>query len=249
MAENTVDTPQVISAIAAFLDEGQVAPHLDRLRRALPNDAKIYIAGGALRNIIMTLVRGQAPPTRDLDLFIGAVAKDYPLAKRLAAATLERTELGGLRWRPESSSYVYDICLLPNFHIIAKYRLAPTLSNFLATIDFTVNAVTFDINTHRFVERGCRSAIAHRLIDFNTTYMINKAILAYRIVLIRHKTGFRLTRPTFTFLKHQIDFNGLNTLRTMFIAKQGKAMAAGLIADYDRICAFNRYGDYIAHHG
>ncbi len=248
MVKNTVHTAQAISAIANFIDSDDITPHLDRLRRALPKDAKIYIAGGALRNVIMTLVHGQAPPTRDVDLFIGAIAKDFPLAERLSAAALEHTELGGLRWRPQSSAYVFDICLLPHFHIIAKFRLAPTLQNFMTAIDFTVNAIVFDIDTRNLFERGCRHAILQRMIDFNTTYMISKTMLAYRIVLIRHKTGFRLARPTFIFLKHQIDFEGLNALRTLFGAKQGKTMAATLMADYDRICAFNYYSDYIAQH-
>jgi len=240
-----VDYNNIESAIQAFLGDADTKPNLDRLREYLPPKAGIFIAGGAIRNIIINIIHGNAPLTRDIDLFIGWIEKDYPLGKNLAGENIQKTDLGGLRWYPSSSDYVYDISLLPNFIIIDKYKLAPTINNLLTSIDFTVNAVIYDVVYKEFYEQGCISSIKKRIIKFNTQRFASKLMLAYRIFLIRHKTGFFLSQRVFTYVKSQIDLDLLIDLKTLFIAKQGKKKAEALMNDYDYICRFRKYSDYI----
>ena len=239
------DHKNIDSAVQAFLEGADVKPNFDRLRECLPPKADIFMAGGAIRNIIINIIHGNAPPTRDIDLFIGGVEKDYPLEKDLAGENIQKTDLGGLRWYPSSSGYAYDISMLPKFIIIEKYRLAPTMNTLLTSIDFTVNAVIFDVVRKKLYEQGCLSSIKKRIIEFNTQRFASKLILAYRIILIRHKTDFLLSQRVFAYVKNRIDLDLLNDLKTLFIEKQGKKTAEVLIADYDHICWFRKYSDYI----
>jgi hypothetical protein len=239
------DHNKVISAIEAFLGDAAIKPNIDRLRQCFPPTAELLVAGGAIRNTIIELIHGKAPPTADIDLFVGGVTKDYPLEKYLAGENIRKTDLGGLRWLPPSGTYSYDISLLPNFIIIAKYKLAPTIDALLNSIDFTVNAAIYDVACKKFLEHGCLVAIKNRLIEFNTERMVSKLMLAYRIFLIRHKTGFLLSQRVFTFLKNQIDLTLLNDLKMLFIVKQGQRKAEDIISDFDHICRFHTYDEYI----
>jgi len=56
-----------------------IKQNLVRLRRRLPMGAGILIVGGAIRNIIIELIHGNAPETNDIDLFISGIPGDYPL--------------------------------------------------------------------------------------------------------------------------------------------------------------------------
>lgn len=240
-----VDHKNIDSAIQAFLKDADTKSNFGRLRECLPPEADIFMAGGSIRNIIINIIHGSAPITRDIDLFIGGVAKDYPLEKNLAGGNIQKTDLGGLRWHPSSSNYAYDISLLPNFIIIEKYKLAPTINNLLTSIDFTVNAVIYDVVYEKFYEQGCISSIKKRIIEFNTQRIASKVILAYRIFLIRHKTHFLLSQRVFTYVKNQIDLDLLIDLKALYIGKQGKKKAEALLADYDHVCRFGEYSDYI----
>ena len=163
----------------------------------------------------------------------------------MAGENIQKTDLGGLRWYPSSSNYAYDISLLPNFIIIEKYKLAPTLNNLLTSIDFTVNAVIYDVVYEKFYEQDCISSIKKRIIEFNNQRIASKLILAYRIFLIRHETDFLLSQRVFTYVKNQIDLDLLIDLKALFIGKQGKKKAEALLADYDHVCRFGEYSDYI----
>ncbi len=241
-----VEHKNIDSAIQTFLEDADAKPNLNRLRECLPPKADLFMAGGAIRNIIIKIIHGSAPPTCDIDLFIGGVEKDYPLEKALAGENTQITDLGGLRWYPSSSEYAYDISLLSKFIIIEKYQLAPTMNNLLTSIDFTVNAVIYDVVHKKIYEQGCLSSIKKQIIEFNTQRIASKLIRAYRIILIRHKTDFLLSQRVFTYIKSQIDLDLLNDLKVLFIQKQGKKITKALIADYDHVCRFRKYSDYIA---
>ncbi len=245
MTTADTDYKNIVSAIQAFLEEADAKPNFDRLRECLPPKADIFIAGGAIRNIIINIIHGSAPATPDIDLFIGGGERDFPLRKKLAGENIHKTDFGGLRWYPPSSDYAYDISLISNFIIIAKYGLAPTLHNLLASIDFTVNAVIYDVVREKFYEQDCISSIKKRIIEFNNQRLSSKLIRAYRIFLIRNKTDFSLSQRVFTYVKSQIDLDLLIDLKALYVGKQGKKKAEALLADYDHVCRFGEYSDYI----
>ncbi len=232
MEANSSDRVRIKTAIKALVSHPGIKQNLDRLRRWLPMGAGILIVGGAIRNIIIELIHGNAPKTNDIDLIISGIAGDYPLGDRLAGLNFRHTELGGLRWHLAETNYSFDICLLPNFIMIS--------------IDLTVNAVIYDVDHHILLERHSISAIENRMIGFNTHLMLNKLLLVYRVLLIRHKTGFSLSEPVYCFIKDQVDIDTLYRLKRLLEAKQGGTAAKMILQDYDRICSFRNYNDYSA---
>jgi hypothetical protein len=81
-------------------------------------------------------------------------------------------------------------------------------------------------------------------MDFNSTLFYNKKTTAYRILLIRYKCKFGLSRATFDFLKHEMDLETAVLLKRLFNAKLGRAMAVAIMKDYDRICKYRDYRQY-----
>lgn len=242
------DSPQLSAfkpAVNTFFSRKDIAGPLDYLKHCLPEGARLFVAGGAIRNVLIRAVHRSAPPTRDIDLFIGGLDPDVSLECTLGGQKKALTELGGLRWHPESSNLAFDLCRLTDFVIIKKYRLAPTLKSLLQTLDFDVNAVVFNVDSRRLYENGCLAAIRARRLDFNTTHRVSKLLLAYRILLIRFKTGFILAERVFDFLKYRLDLDTIRLLRGLLTGKLGKRMARAVLADYNRICHCADYPDYL----
>jgi hypothetical protein len=233
------------SAVDSFFTRPPLRARLDYLRACFPQEARFLVAGGAIRNLIIELIHGSAPPTRDIDLFIAAVDKDFALPQELTAGNIHPTELGGWRWQPRGCPYAFDLCLLPNFAIIAKYGLAPTLENLLQSVDFTVNAVVYDVAGRRLFEHHCISDISRRVIEFNTRRMATKLLHAYRVLLVGHKTGFRLSEKVFEFVRGQLDVDTLSSLKQLLSSKQGERTARLILNHYDRICRCADYGEYL----
>jgi len=240
-----INHKSVAAVVSTYLQRIDIRANLELLRRRLPPTAEMFFAGGAIRNLVIEMIHGGAPPTYDIDLFIGGVAGDEPLIDRLSGLDVRPTELGGWRWHPPESALAYNFCLLPNFIIIAKYRLAPTLANLLSSIDLTVNAVIYDIFSKKLYENRCINSIEQRIIDFNTRRLASQLLIVYRILLIHHKIGFRLSEQIFAFLKLQNNLETINALKPLLINKQGKAKTRAILAEYDRICRFHSYTDYL----
>jgi hypothetical protein len=245
MHPGAITHDSVAAAINVYLQRIDIRNNLGLLLRHLPPNAEVYVAGGAIRNLIIEMIHGGAPPIGDIDLFIGGISEGVDLNNRLSGLDVKPTELGGWRWRPTGSALAYDFCLLPNFIIITKYRLAPTLANLLASIDFNVNAAIYDVSNERLHEKRCIDAISKRIIDFNTRRLMNKLLLVYRILLINHKIRFRFSRQVFSYLKLQNDLETLNALKKLLVNKQGKSTSQAIISEYDEVCRFHSYAEYL----
>jgi hypothetical protein len=83
-------------------------------------------------------------------------------------------------------------------------------------------------------------------MNFNTTIVYDKALLAYRILLIHHKTGFALSGKIFDYVKNAVDLEVLNRLEAMLESKLGKPAAAAVMAEYEAICHGKTYREYLA---
>ncbi len=236
----------LVQAVVRFLECPDARDGLAWLTCHLPGTAEIFVAGGALRNIVMAAVYGRSPPTRDIDCFIGGLPKAFSLSDVFAHQSAEPTDLNGMRWHPVGSDLVFDLCLLPDFVVIEAAGWAPTFDNLLAGIDFTMNAIVYDVQRHRLVERGCRAAVRERTIAFNSRLIPDKGLIAYRILLMAHKTGFALAPPVFAFLRQQIPLETLTQVKGLLRAKQGKAAAQAIMADYNRLCHCPSYAAYLA---
>jgi hypothetical protein len=242
----TVTDRAIVLAVERFFQRSEIHGSLEYLSDRLPGSAEIVVAGGSIRNAIIELLHGHAPLTRDIDLFIGGLDSDFCLSDVLENQTVEPTALKGLRWYPVSSGLVFDLCLLPDFVVIDTYHLEPTMDNLLSGIDFTVNAILYDFRRKTLVEKGCTAAVRDRVIDFNSRLIPDKRLIAYRILLISHKTGFNLSERVFQFIKMRLELAALTHIKKLFRAKVGKRMAIAIMGDYDDLCKYPSYDAYLA---
>lgn len=242
----TVSDPGIVKAVVRFTAQPTVSRDLDLLQKKLPPNAAIFIAGGALRNIVMTALHGSAPPTVDIDIFIGGLRPDFALFQALAGEKLETTDLKGVRWHPGDSQFSFDLCRLQDFIVIEAGGFKPTRENLLRGIDFSINAIVYDCKHNILSERGCTADVRKRRIAFNSSVIPDKKLMGYRIVLMAHKTGFALSRTVFQFVRDRLDLETVIELKRLFKAKLGGAMATALMQTYDRICQSPAYDVYLA---
>ena len=100
----------------------------------MPPSAEIFVAGGSIRNLIINLLHGHAPPTRDIDIFIGGLDREFSLSGVLSDQTAEPTDLKGMRCIRFIGSGLRPL-LLVDFVVIDVGHLAPTMGNLLSGID------------------------------------------------------------------------------------------------------------------
>ena len=235
----------IVQAVERFFQRPEIHGNLEYLSHCLPGSAELFVAGGAIRNLIIDALHGHAPPTRDIDLFIGGLGVGFRLSLVLEDQTVEPTALKGLRWYPVSSALAFDLCLLPDFVVIDTYHLEPTMDNLLGGIDFTVNAILYDFKRKRLIEKGCTAAVRDRVIDFNSNRIPDKRLIAYRILLISHKTGFHLSERVFQFIKMRLELAAVTHIKKLFRAKVGKLMATAIMGDYNNLCKYPSYAAYL----
>jgi len=236
----------LVSAVREFFAQPSIRQPLEQLARRLPSRADVLVAGGALRNLFIAAIHGSAPPTCDIDVFIGGLPADFPLADALTGWALEVTDLQGLRWRPAASGYAFDLCLLPRFVVIERLGLSADLENFLLGIDFSVNAAVYQAKTGSVFQRGSIEAVKRRVIDFNSGLVADRDIMIYRNFLLAHKTGFQISEPVFTFLRRYLDLETMNWLDSVNRGKHGKKRAAAIRRDYEAVARASTYEGYLA---
>ena len=235
----------VVRSVKGFFQRPDIYRNLERLRRRLPASARLLIAGGAIRNLIITCMHGCAPATRDIDVFIDGLPHGFSIGSVLADQQAEETELHGIRWYPPMSPLAFDLCRLADFLVIRQGRWQPNLENLLNGIDFTMNAVVFDpCRAALIAQTGCVEAIGRRLIAFNSPLIPDRRLMGYRILLMGHKTGFVYDKPVFHYVRTQLDLDGLNHLKNLFTVKHGKQQAAVIMADYDALARLPSYSAY-----
>ena len=241
-----VNDKTIVPAVERFFQRPEIRGNLEFLSSRLPASAEIFVAGGSIRNLIIDVLHGHAPPTRDIDIFIGGLDHDFSLSGVLRDQAAEPTDLKGMRWYPVASALAYDLCRLADFVVIDTGHLEPTMENLLSGIDFTVNAVIYDYSRKMLFESGCAEAVRDRVIDFNSRLIPDKQLIAYRILLMAYKTGFNLSRPVFRYVKTQLDVATVIQLKGLFRAKVGKAMAAAIMGEYNALCKYPSYDAYLA---
>jgi tRNA nucleotidyltransferase/poly(A) polymerase len=241
------DKHAIEGKIAELISQHTVREALAYLADALPGGAVIYLVGGAIRNLTIEFFHHRRLSTDDIDLFVGGVAEDIHLAEIFPEERFVSTDLGGVRWKPAGSAYDIDICLLKDFIIIKKYRLDPRLENLLDSLDFTMNTVAFDIRSRRLHESNALADIQKQVMVFNTLRLYTKTTIAYRTLVLRHKTGFTLSQDVFDFVKKAIDLDTLMAVKQILNTRFGKNRMQAILDDYDGICSFGSFDDYRRH--
>jgi hypothetical protein len=244
MNEQNEKSEQFRQQLIEFVFQNDISKPVKFLIDALPQQACLIIMGGALRKFFIKQFYGDAPATRDIDMVIGSLGKEFELEKILTEEKFKNTDFGGLRWYPKDSAFSFDLSLLDNFLPIKKFHLEPDVETLLASIDFNVNALTFDVKKTQFHEKRAINAIKEKTIGFNAEKTYHKGLLAYRLLLIRHKIGFYLSREGFRFLKIALDLDMILWIKKTLKSKNGKKLSETILADYDRICLYKNYEEY-----
>jgi hypothetical protein len=245
---NVLTDPNFVQPVEQFFQRADIRGALNLLRDRLPPSARMLIVGGVLRNLFIDVLHGNAPLTRDVDIFIQGLDSGFPLDSLVRDQQIEQTDLKGVRWYPQASDLAFDLGVLADFIVIQHGHLEPNPENLLAGIDFTMNAVVYDSHRQRLLEKGCTAAIRDRLIDFNSRIIPYKLLMAYRILLMSYKTGFIFSEPVFLYMRNRLELETLTKLKKLFAAKVGKFKAAIIMELYTRLCRFHSYEDYRAAH-
>ncbi|BBO73504.1 hypothetical protein DSCW_09210 [Desulfosarcina widdelii] len=241
--------PKFVQPVERFFHHADIRGALNLLQDRLPASARILVVGGALRNLFIEVLHGRAPVTRDIDIFVDGLDSGFPLGSLLQDQQFERTDLKGVRWYPRGLDLAYDIGVLADFLVIRHGHLEPIPENLLTGIDFSMNAILYDPQHQRLMERGCTAAIRDRMIDFNSRIIPDKRLMAYRILLMGHKTGFIFSEPVFQYVRNRLALETLTELKRLFTTKIGKTKAAIIMESYTRLCRFHSYENYrVAHH-
>ena len=70
-------------------------------------------------------------------------------------------------------------------------------------------------------------------------------MIAYRTLLIRHKTDFTLSERMFAFLKNRLDLDALIHLRGLLIGKRGKVEGKQILKEFNSVITCRHYADYL----
>ncbi len=240
-ADRIENLPQLIGG---YVSRDEISGPMEYFASKLPAEADLYIVGGCLRNFVIGLIYGHSPPTADIDLVVGGLGGAFSLERALKNERFKTGDFEGVKWRPKNSSFSFDMCLLENFLPVKKFRLNPDPENLLRTIDFTVNALVFDFKKEILYEQNAVKAIRERTIGFNTDKIFDMRLLAYRLLLIRHKIGFHPSRQAFGFLRNAIGLDASAWIKDTLEANHGKEYAKKVMEDYDTICSCKDYEDY-----
>ena len=246
VSTSVLTDPKFIDPVEQFFQRADIRGALILLRDRLPASARMLVVGGALRNLFIDALHGNAPVTRDVDIFIQGLGTGLSLGAILRDQQIEQTDLKGIRWYPQGSDLAYDLGALADFLVIQHGHLEPTPENLLAGIDFSMNAILYDPQNQQVMEKGCTAAIRKRMIDFNSRIIPDKRLMAYRILLMGHKTGFIFSEPVYQYVRNRLDLEALTDLKRLFTAKIGKTRAAIIMESYTRLCQFHSFKDYRA---
>lgn len=91
---------------------------------------------------------------------------------------------------------------------------------------------------------GAIQDIKRRLMEFNSRKLFSRPLTAYRILLLRLKTGFRLSSSVFRYIKQQVDVDALMALEKILASRYDRKHRKALLLEYDRLCAFPDYDAY-----
>ncbi len=128
--------------------------------------------------------------------------------------------------------------------IFKKYGIQPSLQNLLSAVDFTFNAIAYDRKSARLHQTCSLQAIAQRRLDFNSKWILSRKVIAYRVLLLRFKTGFILSEAVFDFLKTNVDVEVLTFVKNLLQTRLPPDTVKAVLDDYRRISGFKDYEQY-----
>lgn len=180
------------SASAWALGDGDNRVLLDAIRA---EKGRAYVVGGFVRDVFIEEMRSMPlRPPKDLDLVvdIDPAVLERLIAEHTVPGRSLRTSLGGYHWYGPSSRLPIDVWALPETYWIKRFRLEPTLANFLRGSAFNIDRAAYDLDSTELHVLGATQAIRDEIIIYDPANRYLETLQAARAALIGLKTGFDL---------------------------------------------------------
>jgi hypothetical protein len=142
LPSQALDQAELQRRALSAIRESEFSRAWDRVLAKLPG-LEVYLAGGALRNLIL----GRQP--KDFDFFLAGKAVDEALASLAALGHLDRGPFGSPRWFPAEGAPAYADLIPVETFSNGLWHCAD-ITDVLNQFDFTLNALAVDLRTGRW---------------------------------------------------------------------------------------------------
>jgi hypothetical protein len=177
------------------------------------NDVRVYIAGGAVRNVLID----DCADIKDFDFFLQGESVASVIECLGYNGLLQTTPYGSPRWYPLGDEQAYAD-LIPIADFVPGLWPCEDIIDVLNQFDFTANAIAYDLRTGAILDpqNGIRDAVRRvmKMVRFdypNGSYLPTAAldrnvILWFRIVHYASTLNFSIEPLTMNWLRERIDY-------------------------------------------
>ena len=169
----------------------------ERFREALSvvsanSRGRIWLIGGFLYKTLIKARHGTDIPSKDFDFIVERARGKLNLPEGWTA----RTNRFG---NPELSSKdnMVDLIPLDNLLYLRKNKMEPSISNYLASVNFSVFALAFDMREEKIIEGGGVSALEEKVVRVHNLEAANISADMYN-TLINEMLRIRAEELRFT---------------------------------------------------
>lgn len=185
---------------------------------------KAYIAGGFIRNSILT------KPINDIDIFVDASLTELSEYLNMIEQNgkLEYSPFGAPRWFSRENNFHADIVPFSNF-VINKKEYS-SIEKILSDFDITINAIAYDIKKHILINpingledidnkiiRATHFDFPDFLIKSSETEISSLSYFWFRLVHYKEILGFSFEKNTLDWiLSNNFRYKDLKEFKTIF---------------------------------
>lgn len=187
------ETPEV-HYINNLLLEKRCRGLLLYLESILPKHIKFYIVGGSIRDAIINFHFSKITIPNDIDIVVDCLSIDKHI--KYFPGIIERTPLGGYRWKHPTSQYYVDLWTLSSTFFIANNQIKPSIENYLLGSDFNINKISYDYRCKVLIDAGAIKGIKDKTIRYTPKWPQGNKLHyhAARAINLKNKTKFNIDR-------------------------------------------------------
>jgi len=158
-------------------------------------DYKLYLYGGALRDILSCIINMKRQEIRDFDWIVDDKLKPNPDHYIKGFKGMTRNRFGNFKWLP-CKGVEMDIIPFSNADIILKkkineQRAVSSIEEILFATDFTPNSLAYSVNEQIIYNFKAIQAIKSKIFEINKPKDYDHVTLA-KIILQSEKLGYAI---------------------------------------------------------
>jgi len=187
-------------------------------------DVRVYLAGGAVRNVLM----GDCVNIKDFDFFLQGESIPSVIDYLGHNGLLQATPYGSPRWYPSGCEQMYAD-LIPIADFVPGLWPCEDIIDVLNQFDFTANAIAYDLRTDAMLDpqNGIRDAARRvmKMVRFDypedpylpSATLDRNVVLWFRIVHYTSTLNLNIEPLTMNWLRARIDYETqLNEFAQLF---------------------------------